>query len=372
MKKLEKIAYVEKEYQLNKEKGIVVIERTNEEFDKLIRIRNYNGGLPISEIHQKIALLKPQNYRIIDIPVGGDAPKDFIKMYEYGNSKKGKEGTWKEFIAKVGHKWYPLESITEYMMNKIGEVIGLNMAKSQLRIAHGQIRFLSQYFLKRKEETIMHGSQIYSTHLAEDDEIFVDEIEQKGLSRSLLSFQFTDEAVQGVFREEHKNIMQELVKLLVFDAITGNNDRHFYNWAVITNIISDDKPYFSPIYDTARGLFWNRSDDMIDKKFYEGKGKTRKIKVPTLEKYMNASRPKIGWDGWQGKKEINHFQLIELVYNNYPEYKNTCNLLLNDVHLQKIYTLLEDEFKLFFTNDRYVLVRECIKKRFEHLQHLCK
>lgn len=53
--------------------------------------------------------------------------------------------------------------------------------------------------------------------------------------------------------------------MLVFDAIVGNNDRHFYNWGVIVDLKGMKPPRFSPVYDTARGLFWNQSEEWIEK-----------------------------------------------------------------------------------------------------------
>ena len=165
--------------------------------------------------------------------------------------------------------------------------------------------------------------------------------------------------------------MNSLVELLVFDAITGNNDRHFYNWAVVKDILGKKTPKLSPIYDSARGLFWNRSEDVIELKFYAGKGKKRKINQPALDKYIRTSRPKIGWEKWKEPKEINHFQLIEKIYGDYSQYHKICNKLLKPLNLQSILHLLDSEFITFYTPSRFNLIKECIKQRFEILQKLC-
>lgn len=90
-----------------------------------------------------------------------------------------------------------------------------------------------------------------------------------------------------------------------------------------------------------------------------------------LDKYIKDSRPKTGWDGWKGKKSENHFSLIKSIHDEYPQYKNICKSLLNDVHLINIETLIACEFKPFFTKQRYELIQECIKKRFNMLKQLC-
>lgn len=61
-------------------------------------------------------------------------------------------------------------------------------------------------------------------------------------------------------------LVTDLTKILVFDGIVGNNDRHFYNWAIVTYKKRTKKiPFISPVYDTARGLMWNQSDEQIKK-----------------------------------------------------------------------------------------------------------
>ena len=187
------------------------------------------------------------------------------------------------------------------------------------------------------------------------------------LSRTLLTFQFAEDAIQKIFPSKANVIIDNFVRMLVFDAIVGNNDRHFYNWGVVQNVINIDAvPYFSPIYDTARGLFWNVSEKVLNKKFYYKNGK---INQQALEKYMNLSRPKTGWEN---EENINHFDLVEHIYYENTNYRNICNQLLNDVNLLEILRLIRIKFKHFYTEKRFNLVCECISQRFAKLQQLCK
>jgi hypothetical protein len=80
--------------------------------------------------------------------------------------------------------------------------------------------------------------------------------------------------------------------MLLFDALVGNNDRHFYNWGVIRSVELRQEPCFSPIYDTARGLLWNESEEkIVDLALSDARAKVY------LQKYIKGSRPKIGWEG---------------------------------------------------------------------------
>jgi len=126
-----------------------------------------------------IPIVKNCNYEVVEgITITGDAPKKFIRVYDRSEKpkyfKKNKK-KWPLYIAKTGQKWYPLESITEYLLNQLGEVFGLNMAKSSIRIIGGQLRFLSRYFLKNKSEELIHGAEMFAGYVG--DLAFIEEVE---------------------------------------------------------------------------------------------------------------------------------------------------------------------------------------------------
>lgn len=303
-----------------------------------------------------IPSLRKGYFYVVDIPISGDAPKDFIKVYEYGSARKTNRRKWTAYIAKVGHKWYPIESITEYLLNRIGETLGLKMAASRLMIGNEQIRFLSKYFLG-KDERLVHGAQIYSAMLGDED--FVENIEAQGMSRDFFTFQFTEEAIKNSFPEHKDQILCELVKLLIFDAVVGNNDRHFYNWGVITHLKGDEPPRFSPVYDTARGLFWNQSEKWIADFVSQPKQLEQRI-----AKYADNSRPKIGWEN---VLNINHFQLVELLHQDDKRYCYLCKDFLQHNSLNKIFEVLDSEFYQLLSLQRMSLIKRCLIYRFERL-----
>lgn len=330
---------------------------------EITEIENYSG-VDIKNIHRNVPLLKPKHYKALDFPIGGDAPKDFIQAYIYGDSRKANPNKWSKYIAKVGHKWYPLESVNEHLLNRIGEVLGLKMAKSHIRLFGNQLRFLSLYF-RKKDEELVHGANIYSAFLNEEDTQFVQEIEDAALSREFFTFQFTVKAIKTVFQnDDYQSILMSLVNMLMFDAIVGNNDRHFYNWGVLRDIRGGRKPYFSPIYDSARGLFWNYSEEKIESIVQKG----TIIDEIQFDRYIRKSLPKIGW---QDEKKINHFKLIEKIYSTYPEYRKSCRKLSNNVHLQNVLQMLNKEFCNFYSEKRLILIEECLKRRFSSLQQIC-
>lgn len=66
--------------------------------------QNYSGR--ILNKH-KIPWLKERHYLVEDYDLDGDAPKQFIRVYQYvrdGKVRKSKPKTWIPYIAKTGAK----------------------------------------------------------------------------------------------------------------------------------------------------------------------------------------------------------------------------------------------------------------------------
>lgn len=315
----------------------------------------------------KIPILKEKNYCIIPFNLDGDAPKRFIKAYFYesgGSVYKSKFKTWPAFIAKSAQKWYPNESVIEYFLNKVGIEIGLNMNQVNLCRINGQIRFLSKYFLSIEEQKLIHGAEICGEYL--EDEGFAKQIaNDKSSARQLFTIQFIFEAINSVFTNCCNEIIEELVKMVVFDAIVGNNDRHFYNWGVIKSVRNDDTdPTFSPVYDTARGMLWNWNDDRVRKQLtnLSSGGKT-------VENYINNACPRISIEG---NPDINHFDLVSFIWSNNAEYRGTISDLFTLEKENNILHLYNNEFKQYFIDERNELVCYIIKERFKKLREIVK
>ena len=319
-------------------------------------IENYSGIF--RSWHGVIPPLRNGYYWVSDRQLEGDAPKRFIHVYEYGQGRKDQIKKWPGHLAKVGHKWYPCESITEYLLFQIGRVLGLNMAACQLRLAGNQIRLLSRYFLN-PGEILVHGAEIYAGYFEDLD--FVHQIEEENRAREFFTFQVAEAAIKHRFPDQAETLMRQLTQMLVFDALTGNNDRHFYNWGVITQIGRGDiEPRFSPIFDTARGLFWNSSEASLEKF----------VRHPDMiTKYIKNAHPKFGWEG---EGNINHFRLVELIINHEPRFRPHCLVLLEKCKLDAIFEIVSSEFNRLFSEKRLELVKLCLRQRWDYLQSIAR
>jgi hypothetical protein len=286
------------------------------------------------------------------LSIAGDAPKDFITDSEYRPGHRTRRQRTESYIAKVGSKFYPNESIIEQLITRLGETYGLNIAESKLRLVDRQIRFMSKYFLDRREEQLTHGAEIYELCLGKENYA---QIAENKAERDFFTFQMTREAIDDVFPDHIEKIASGYVEMLTFDALIGHNDRHPYNWGVIVPIRKSGAPRFSPVYDTARALFWNKPEQSIRQMLTDAK---------QLESYVNRCLPPIGWDNEQN---VDFFRLIGLIWSNFERYRNNIEKFLSDNLLELSCQVLEKEFGHLLSPERRELIRRCLQLRQQRL-----
>lgn len=312
-----------------------------------------------------IPIVKRSCYSVVQgKTVMGDAPKALVHIYNYSkdnNYRKKNIRKWPLFIAKTGHKWYPVESITERLLCRLGEVFGIDMAESDIAVIGGQVRFLSRYFLKSKDEELVHGADIFAGYIG--DEELVMQIEEQALSRDMFTIQFVNKAIEYQFPFYREDIMRNFEKMILFDSLVGNNDRHFFNWGVIRSITQSFTPFFSPVYDTARGLFWNDTDEKLEDRL--------KNNVESyIKKYCINSRPKIGWEG---VKDLNHFRLVEKLYDSELFLKkNEIKALFLQCDTGKMFDVIDLEFSHLLAPSRIKIIKLCLQYRYDTIMEILK
>ncbi len=284
--------------------------------------------------------------------IAGDAPKVFLHAWEPGTVRRRRD-TWPAHIAKLGHKWYPNESITEHLLTRVGQVLGVDVATTTLRRIDGELRLLSRYFLHPSHQQLVHGTEVLAEHW--QDESFLEQLEGAGMDRALLGFSDIEDALRAVFPAEADGLLVGFVRMLIFDAITGNNDRHHMNWGVVASLTGEAPTAFAPVFDSARGLFWNWDDAKVA-------GLTNleaDSRAKRLQRYVMGSKPKLGVGG----REATHFGLIEDVLRGRPSMATAVRDLVElDVN-GAVARVLADEFVGLMTRDRRVLILDCLEAR---------
>ena len=221
-----------------------------------------------------IPLLKPGGWRLLsvgEVPLVGTVPKDYLA---YGAPPLSRKAGGRDsvslassgFIAKKGRfRADARECVTEEIISKIGAMLPVRMARSRLvRVAKDDVRFLSRDFVDVERERLRHGVELAATYFgATPDEVAATfQLADRQQERQFYTVEHMLTILEELYREDSQQLALDFVKMLAFDAFIGAPDRHGMNWGVLEpRRPGPFRVRFAPIFDTARGLFVNHSDE---------------------------------------------------------------------------------------------------------------
>jgi hypothetical protein len=298
------------------------------------------------------------HFHVVKIGVGGATEKDVLED----------PGTGDRYIAKLGGRNSDLEVMTEYAIYLIGRSLGLTLAEGTIGAYHGQLRFLSKYFLRRDiPEELVHGMQLFN-------ELYDETTVQLALADELSEQQmFSVQRVKAAFGAHYleygphveDELFGDFVAMLAHDALVGVQDRHHENWGVIVQRdVAAPAPRFAPLYDSARGLFCNETNAGL-KRFLGRQGSQR------LDGYVARARPLVGFDGLRpknGRKYLTHDQLLAAVYKAFPAQRRRIEDILAAYDWQTVRNLLHRALGGMCTPQRTTLILTCLRRRLRAIR----
>lgn len=294
---------------------------------------------------------------VSEATVGGATEKDVLRDPDTGNV----------YIAKLGGRNSDLEVITEYAIYLIGRSLDVVVADARIARYRGKLRFLSRYFLNAEgPEELVHGMQLFRELY--DDRAVSDVVGKPGEQTM-----FTVQAIKAAFGAHYTHygsgvedeLFGGLVSMLCHDALIGVQDRHHENWGVVVHRrLEGPPPRFSPLYDSARGLFCNFPDDAISSKFSGPAGDR------ALNNFVAKSRPLIGFDGLEpmGRKYLTHDQILAEVFSAYPNQRARIASILEAYDWRRVAVDLETELGQLCSRQRTNLIRVCLRRRLRRLR----
>ncbi|MFK8061324.1 MAG: hypothetical protein AB8B78_14705 [Polaribacter sp.] len=248
---------------------------------------------------------------------------------------------------------YPTEFWSEIVSSKIGQYLRLNVLDYNIgynKEGTQKIGCLSKSMVLNSENKLTEGK----VYLTGKKSSYNPEKDKKDYT-----FQFIRDTLTFF---NYENYIQNLLEIIIFDALIGNSDRHQENWGIITNfnqtiedfnekinknkdkwyknwrlkflrfltivqsekfkknnltlskktdlIIESDivKNYFSPIYDSGCCLGREFNLDKVKKMINDKQ---------MLDKYIRNGVSEIHWEG--NDKKLNHFKLIKSLQEEYSE-----------------------------------------------------
>lgn len=200
------------------------------------------------------------------------------KIYTYGEQKLITKEIWTELIAC-----------------KIGNFIGLNIPEAIPAELDGNYGILIKNFLKRG------AAGMPVNELVEAKEILG--VLTPSCPHNIASIELLCNS-----RLLHNKFWEEYIKMLIFDCIIGNNDRHDENWGLLFDRNSTSVK-LAPIYDNASCLTSGETEERV----------CLLLKDETaLERYVNKSRPPNLFINDKDKTHYKHFEIITYLLKKAP------------------------------------------------------
>jgi hypothetical protein len=127
----------------------------------------------------------------------GKVPKQVADIRTFSPRKSRTQGDVPgvhRWLVKTGERHDPIESITEHLFTRLGNVVGVNMAFTKLMVIDGQVRLCSRIFVSGSR-TLVHGAEILSTFLEDPD--FVRDLtrENKNIAKQHVTLDDIDNAL---------------------------------------------------------------------------------------------------------------------------------------------------------------------------------
>lgn len=278
---------------------------------------------------------------------GGTRDKKFLQSPDY-----------KQFYFKQSYKKevidYKYEFWSEIIAAEVGQFLGFNVLQYDLATDGKIMGCICESMIESDEQELNEGGK----YLQAFDNTFEPE---KKATRSQYSFQLIQQTFAVFNLEEY---MDQFIKMLIFDALIGNSDRHQENWAFITThgristlitrleqevkdpffkkvpawvkkrlgfhkLVNEEKESlqetgqlmklyfqnvqsFSPIYDSGSSLGRELSMEKVSQML------TDKVQ---LDAYLRRGLAEVHWEG----KKLNHFDLISNIQEtSYAEIVNSA------------------------------------------------
>lgn len=268
---------------------------------------------------------------------------------------------------------YKYEFWSEIIASKIGLFLKYKMLVYDIAIHKDEMGCLSKLMINTDKEELNEGINYlrrYNQNYNPEDKSQYDKY----------TFSFIGEALKS---HEMDFAIEDIIRVIIFDSIIGNSDRHQENWGFITSNspIQENKPTrifgkkpisirkeeFSPIYDSGSCLGRELTDEKVLQMLNN---------QDMLEAYVKRGVSEIRWnDG----KRINHFQLISNLKNEYSDFitKEIQRLkkIYDEQNIEKIVLDIDNnlpkELKQYkIPDDRKKLIIKMVNLRFDKLSNL--
>ena len=280
--------------------------------------------------------------------------KDFSFWEEYEGASEGSgrsEKIWLQNpdtgqigLFKFKKDVSTTDHVSECIAYEIAQLLEVPCAKFELGMYHGREGSMSYNIIENADQILVEGIYFIMLMYPEyNPEEFIDITTEHRYSIEMIK-----KAVEQFVS------IEGLLKMLMFDYLIGNSDRHQNNWAIL---IENDKKQWSPLYDNSSSLCAYISEEKIEE--YFGKDKNRwKALVDTKSRSLIRCTV-------SDEKRPTHLDVLKYLRENY--FEETCDFAKKIVTLmteERVYAILnlysEEELS---SNKKRLILKYLLEKR---------
>ncbi len=233
------------------------------------------------------------------------------------------------------------EAASEKMAYEISKLLGIKHAKIELCKHEEKIGIISYIIQKEHESLIEFRNLLYPEDKKEDKD-----------DKLIFNFGNIIEKMKILFEDDFREI-DNFVRMIMFDCLVGESDRHSENFAIIKNQITG-KNSFSPLYDSACNLCRDLKDENNLNNFVS--------KHKSFDAYIIRSKTKLyNADG----KIFKQFDLFKEVVDKFPKIAGDFINRLKDIDNKQFNDIISKVDDFIITKEHKSYIYEFLCKRKE-------
>lgn len=267
------------------------------------------------------------------------------------NNKTGQIGLFKYPKIHSDNKTLTTEYISEHLAHQIGKLIGVDTAVVDIGYYHNELGCMSYDIISDHEYSFIIEGDVFlsNKYPLYDKELFCNQEDNKcyNINQIIESAPITD--------------CLPIYKMLVFDFLIGNSDRHHNNYAFIKNETTD-KYTFCPLYDNGSSLCCRITDYEALK--YIGKDKL-KLKSLTDTK----SKSFISIDGSKVRSNT-HAQMVQYIFSQNEKVSAFANDAIRLLNANSISNILSQYPSSVMTENKRNLICIYLKEKVRMLSDI--
>ncbi|MGE6665898.1 HipA domain-containing protein [Paenibacillus xylanexedens] len=220
------------------------------------------------------------------------------------------------------------EMWSEKLASDIGKVLGFNVHKVDIGCVEASPVFFRDYYLDEARfqgVSLIYGALCHS-FIEEDLESLIegadmimefdDSYDRQRLkgNKEIYSYQL----LLKLFAQ--RNMLDDLYKMIIFDTLIGNTDRHQDNFGIVRDEVSS-RISFAPFYDNSSSLGRELPERRIELMF-----KDKQMFHSYL--FNKKASPQIRWGHIEDNRKMNFFEFLKKVIQISPEIKKYASSLL--------------------------------------------